>query len=69
MVFPPNYMGKEGIMPCGQNEQLSKEVRRVGDGDKAGWLMDFQHTKDITHVEAPSSTTVQKMFQVKFFVV
>jgi hypothetical protein len=69
MVFPPKYMGKEGIIPCGQNEQLSKAIRRVGDGDKMGWTMAFQHDKELMHLKAPSSTTVWKMFQVKFFVV
>jgi hypothetical protein len=62
-------MGKEGMIPCGQNEQPSKAVRRVGDGDKKGWPMAFQHAKDIMHVKAPLSTIVRKIFQVKFFVV
>jgi hypothetical protein len=54
-------------MSCGQNEQLLKAVRRVGDGDKMGWPMAFQHANDITHVEAPSSTIVRNIFQVKVF--
>jgi hypothetical protein len=62
-------MGKEGMIPCGHNKQLSKVVRRAGDGDKMGWPMAFQHANDITHVEAFSSTTVQKMFWVKVFMV
>jgi hypothetical protein len=67
MVFPPNCTGKEGMMPCGRNKQSSKVVRRVGDGDKMGWPMGFQHANDMMHVEAPSSTIVQKMFRVKIF--
>jgi hypothetical protein len=55
-------MVKEGMIPCGQNEQPLKVVRRVGDYDKMGWLMAFQHANEITHVKAPSSTTVQKIF-------
>jgi hypothetical protein len=31
-----------------------------------GRPMAFQHAKDIMHVKVPSSTTVQKMFHVKF---
>ena len=58
MVFPPNYMGKEGMIPCGLNERLSKAVSNVGDRDKMGWPMAFQHANDITQVEAPSSTIV-----------
>jgi hypothetical protein len=68
MVFPPNCTGKEGMMPCGRNERPSKEVRRVGDGDKTGWPMAFQHANDIMHVEVPSSTTMWKIFEVKVFV-
>jgi hypothetical protein len=55
------------MIPCGWNEQPSKAVRRVGDRDKMGWPMAFQHANEITHVEVPSSTTVWKIFQVKFF--
>jgi hypothetical protein len=62
-------MAKEGMIPCGLNEQPSKAVRRVGEGDKTVCPMAFQHANDITHVEVPSSTTVQKMFRVKDFVV
>jgi hypothetical protein len=62
---PPNCMGKEGMIPCGQNKRSSKSVRRVGDGDKTSWPMVFQHANDITHVEAPLSTTVWKIFHVK----
>jgi hypothetical protein len=62
-------MGKEGMIPCGQKELTSKVVRRIGDKYKMGWLMAFQHAKDIMHVEAPSSTTVRKIFWVKFFMV
>jgi hypothetical protein len=35
-VFPPNCMGKEGMIPCGLKERPSKAVSRVGDGDKTG---------------------------------
>jgi hypothetical protein len=49
-------------MPCGRNEQPSKVVRRVGDRDKMGWPMAFQHANDMMHVEVPSSTTMRKMF-------
>jgi hypothetical protein len=62
-------MGKEGMIQCGLKEQPSKEVRRVGDENKTGWPMAFQHANDITHVEAPSSTTMGKIFRVKIFVV
>jgi hypothetical protein len=55
-------------MSCGHKERPSKEVRRVGDGEKVGWAMAFQHANDITHVEAPLLTTVQKIFRVKVFV-
>jgi hypothetical protein len=55
------------MMPCGRNERPSKEVRRVGDGDKIGWPMAFKHANNITHVKAALSTTVQKIFRVKFF--
>jgi hypothetical protein len=68
IVFPPNCMGKEGMIPCGQKERPSKAVRRVGDGDKTDWPMAFQHANDITDVEVPSSTTVRKIFRVKVFV-
>jgi hypothetical protein len=44
-------------------------VRRVGDAEKMGWKIAFQHAKDITHVKASSSTTMQKMFRVKVFMV
>jgi hypothetical protein len=54
-------------MPCGRNELPLKVVRRVGDRDKTGWPMAFQHASDITHVEAPSSITMRKIFQVKVF--
>jgi hypothetical protein len=60
-------MGKEGMIPCGWNERSSKVVRRVGDGEKLGLPMAFQHANDITHVEAPSSIIVWKMFRVKYF--
>jgi hypothetical protein len=62
-------MAKEGMIPCGLNERPLKVVIRVGDGEKMGWPMAFQHANDITHVEAPSSTTMWKMFRVKDFVV
>jgi hypothetical protein len=45
-----------------------KMVSNINDGDNSGWPMAFQHAKDITQVEAPSSTTVQKMFHVNDFV-
>jgi hypothetical protein len=67
-VFPPNYTGKEGTIPCGRKEQSLKAVRRVGEGDKVGWPMAFQHDSDITHVKVPSLTTVRKIFHVKVFV-
>jgi hypothetical protein len=56
------------MIPYGRNERQSKAVRRVGDRDKMGWPMAFQHANDITHVKEPSSTTVRKIFRVKFFV-
>jgi hypothetical protein len=62
-------MRKEGIIPCGQNERPLKVIRRVGDGEKICWPMAFQKANEIMHVEAPSSTTVWKMFQLKVFVV
>jgi hypothetical protein len=55
------------MIACGWNERPLKAVRRVGDRDKMGWPMAFQHANDITHFEAPSSTTVRKIFRVKFF--
>jgi hypothetical protein len=33
---------------------LEQMVRRVGDGDKTGWPMAFQHAKYIMHAEACS---------------
>jgi hypothetical protein len=54
------------MIPCGLKGRPSKELSRVGDGDKMGWPMTFQHANNITHVEAPSSTTVRKIFRVNF---
>jgi hypothetical protein len=48
---------------------MSNVVRNVGDEEKIGWSMAFQHANDITQVEALSSTTVWKMFHVKYFIV
>jgi hypothetical protein len=62
-------MMKEGMIPCGLNERPLKAVRRVGIGDKMVWPMAFQHTNEIMHVKAPSSTTMRKMFWVKYFFV
>jgi hypothetical protein len=64
MVFPSNYIGKEGIMPCGLKEQSSNTVNKVDDGDNSGWKMAFQHANDFTQVEAPSPTIVWEMFYV-----
>jgi hypothetical protein len=41
MVFPPNCAGKEGMIPCGIKERLSKAIRRVGEGEKIGFPMAF----------------------------
>jgi hypothetical protein len=62
-------MGKEAIILCGLNERPSKVVSNVGNEDNSRWPMAFQHANDITQVEAPSSTTVQNMFHVKYFMV
>jgi hypothetical protein len=62
-------MGKEGMIPCGQKEHPSKDVRRVGDVNKMGWTVAFQHAKYIMHVKVPSSSTVWKIFLVKIFLV
>jgi hypothetical protein len=69
MIFPPSCTVKEGMISFGLNERPSKVVRRLGDRDKTGWPIAFQNANDIMHVEATSSTTVQKMFRVKDFVV
>jgi hypothetical protein len=53
------------MIPCGLKEWSLKLVRRVGDREKMGWPMAFQHANDIMQVEAPSSTIVQNIFQVK----
>jgi hypothetical protein len=34
----------------------------MGHKDNSGFPMAFQHANNITQVEAPSSTTIQKMF-------
>jgi hypothetical protein len=60
-------MRKEGIMPCGLKDQPSNAVSNMGDGGNLGWLMAFQHANDIMQVEAPSSTTIQKMSCVNDF--
>ena len=54
MVFPLNWIGKDGI-PCGIKVHPSKVVRNVGDGACSGDLMDFQQYRAMTHVDAPSS--------------
>jgi hypothetical protein len=51
-------MKKEGMIPCGMKERPLKALRRVGEGDKTGLPMAFQHINDITHVEVPSSTII-----------
>jgi hypothetical protein len=56
--LPPSVIGHEGIRPCGRNERSLKAIKNVGEGVSSGELMAFHHDKDITHVEAPSSTTI-----------
>jgi hypothetical protein len=55
-------------MPCGLKDRPLKEVRNMGDEDNSGWPMAFKHVNDIMQVEAPSSTTMRKIFSVNDFV-
>jgi hypothetical protein len=66
MVFPPNCTGKDEIIPWGQKEQPSNMVRRVGYGEASRELIYFQQESGITHVKAPSSITVLKIFFMEY---
>jgi len=55
-------MGKEGIIPCGLNVLPSNFIRNVGDRDTSSEPIDHKHDSDMTHIKAPSSTTVRKIF-------
>jgi hypothetical protein len=57
MNFPPHWTGKEEIIPCNLKDPPSNVVNKVEEGVRSGELMDFQQDRDMTHVEAPSSTT------------
>ena len=61
MTFPPTHIGKAGIILCGLRECPLNVAKRVGEGTGEGDPMAFQLDIDITHVEAPSSITVQKI--------
>jgi hypothetical protein len=50
------------MIPCGLKERSSKAVRRVGEGDRMGWPMAFQHANEITHVEVPHQPPCEKYF-------
>jgi hypothetical protein len=58
MNFLPSLTGQEEMRPCGCNKFPSNAVKRFGEDVSFGELISFQHNKEITHVEAPSSTMV-----------
>jgi len=58
MVFPPNWIGKYEMRPCGLNDIPLNEVKRAREGVSSREPKYFQQDKDITYVEAPSSTTI-----------
>jgi hypothetical protein len=57
-VLPPSIIGKVGTIPCGLKTCPSKAFSIDYDGTISGEPRPFQHDKYITHVEAPSSTTI-----------
>jgi hypothetical protein len=61
MILLPNGRGKEEITPCGLKDRPSNSINKVGYGASSCELMAYQQEKYMTHVEAPSSTTVLKM--------
>lgn len=60
--MPPIYTGKATRIPCGFNICPSNAFNTVGDETRVREPRDFQHTKDLMHVAAPSSRTVRKIF-------
>ena len=57
-AFPANFILKAGRIPCGRKYIPLEAVSRVFDGTNYGDPNAFQQEINITHVEAPSSTTV-----------
>jgi hypothetical protein len=60
-VLPPSITGNVGIIPCSLKTFPLKAFSIDYDGTISRDPRPFQHDRDMTHVEAPSSTTVLQM--------
>ena len=58
-VFPPNVIGKLVRTPRGFDYLPSYASRAFGDEFRVGERMAFQQVDDMTHVDAPLSTTTR----------